>query len=130
MQVLTLKDGTKITINNCIDPREIIAVCDSETDAIAVAGEVTDANLKKFTIGFSDGSDLQTFGDMKLERAPMRSATSDGKVAVYLWLRPESLAEIASDKFSERIQTNTTDITNIELALVELYESKEDAANG
>lgn len=130
MQVLTLKDGTKITINNCIDPREIIAVCDSETDAIAVAGEVTDANLKKFTIGFSDGSDLQTFGDMKLERAPMRSATSDGKVAVYLWLRPESLAEIASDKFSERIQTNATDITNIELALVELYESKEDEANG
>ena len=130
MQVLTLKDGTKITINNCIDPREIVAVCDSEADAITVAGEVTDANLKKFTIGFSDGSDLQTFGDMKLERAPMRSATSDGKVAVYLWLRPESLAEIASDKFSEQIQANTTDITNIELALVELYEGKEDAAHG
>ncbi|MDD6788667.1 MAG: hypothetical protein PUE04_00990 [Lachnospira sp.] len=128
MQILTLKDGTKITVKNTIDPREIIAVCDTEDAAVEISKKITNDNVKTFSLSFSDGSDMQTYQYMCLDRAPMRSTTDDGKVSVIIWLRNETFEERANDKYKEKFAEQETDITNIQLALVELYETREEVS--
>lgn len=40
------------------------------------------------------------------------------------WLRNETFEERANDKYKEKLAEQESDITNIQLALAELYESR------
>lgn len=114
-----LVDGTLFEVEDTT-LWSIDVYCDGEASALALCQKITPENVStlRFYTQYEDGTEnelIYDYDDVYIASLPTRIIVGDGRILVHLSFGLPDPVEVA-------VETNKTDITDIQMALVEIYE--------
>lgn len=94
--------------------------CKSEEDAVALCQKINQENTStiEFYTQYEDGTEnelIASYSDVSMTSLPSRTTMGEGQILVHMGFS-------IPDEVQEAVETNKTDITDIQMALAEIYE--------
>ena len=94
--------------------------CKSEEDAVALCQKINQENTStiEFYTQYEDGTEnelIASYNDVSMTTLPSRTTMGEGQILVHMGFS-------IPDEVQEAVETNKTDITDIQMALTEIYE--------
>ena len=114
-----LVDGTIFEVED-ITLWSLDSYCESEADAVLLCEKITPENVDtiEFYTQYEDGTANELIvkhEDVTIAALPSRTTMGEGKILVHMSFETPNAIE-------EAVEINKTDITDIQMALVEIYE--------
>lgn len=114
-----LLDGTYFEVED-ITLWSLDAFCENEAAAMALCDKITSDNVStiEFHTQYEDGTPnelIMSYEDVLIANLPSRTTMGDGRVLVHMSFSVPNSVE-------KNVETNSMDITDIQMALAEIYE--------